>query len=79
MRADDINSHVYPVIMEMTAPSSHVCSTNKDESKGIIVHKSLLQNFSADEDKSKGIIVKKTLSQSFSADKDDLCFTKDDQ
>ena len=29
MRADALNSHVYYVKTEMTAPSSHVCSTDK--------------------------------------------------
>ena len=30
MRADTLNLHRYPVRTEMTAPSSHVCSTYKD-------------------------------------------------
>ena len=49
----------------MTAPSSNVYSTDEDESKRIIVHKTLSQNCSADEDESKRIIVHETLSQSF--------------
>ena len=41
MRADALNSHVYPVRTEMTGtkqiPISNICSTEKDESKSIIV------------------------------------------
>ena len=50
MIADFLNSHVYPVRTEMTALSSHVYSTEKDESKGIITHKTLSQSCSLDED-----------------------------
>ena len=57
MRDDDLNLHGYPVRTEMTAPSLHIYSTDKDESKGIIVQKTLLQSFSTDENESKGIIV----------------------
>ena len=38
MRADALSSHGYPVRTKMTDPSSHVCSTDGDESKVIIVH-----------------------------------------
>ena len=37
MRSDYLNLHVYPVRTEMADPSSHVCSMDEDESKGIIV------------------------------------------
>ena len=50
MRSDALNSYVYPVRTEMTAPPLHVCSTDKDESKGIIVHKTLSQSCSTEED-----------------------------
>ena len=60
MRSDDFNPHMYPVRMKMTAPSLHVCSTDEDDSKGIIVHAALSQSCSTDEDESKGIIVHKT-------------------
>ena len=79
MRADDINSHVYPVRTEMTAPSLHVCSTDEDESKGIIVHKTLSQNCSTDEDESKHSIVKKTLLQNCSANEDTLSSTEEEK
>ena len=72
MIADALNLYIYPVRTEMTAPSSYIYSTEKDESKGIIVHKTLSHSFSMDEDKLKGIIVNETLSQSCSTDKDEL-------
>ena len=49
MRDDALSSQVYPVRTEITALSSHVCSTDEDESKGIKVHKTLLQSCSTDE------------------------------
>ena len=70
MRADAINLHVYPVITEMTALSSHICYTDEDKSKGIIVHETLSQGCSMEKEKSKGIIVNKTLLQSCSMDED---------
>ena len=79
MRSDALNSHVYPVITKITDLSSHVCSMNKDKSKGIILHKTLLQSCSTEEDKSKVIIVNKTLLQSCSTDEDELCYTEEDK
>ena len=70
MRADAFNKDVYPVRTKTTDLSSYVCSTDEDESNGIIVHETLLQSCSSDEEKSKGIIVQKTLSQSCSTDRD---------
>ena len=52
---------------------------NKDKSKGIILHKTLLQSCSTEEDKSKVIIVNKTLLQSCSTDEDELCYTEEDK
>ena len=46
--ADALNSHVYPVRMEMTALSSNFYSTDKEKSKGIIVHETLAQSCSMD-------------------------------
>ena len=63
----------------MTDPYSHVYSTDKDESKGIIVHVTLSWSCSTDEDKSKGIIVNESLLQSCSTDEVELCFTEEDK
>ena len=61
--ADALNSHIYPVRMEITGmeqiPTSHVCSTDKSKLKEILVGKTLLQICSEDKDESKGIIVNK--------------------
>ena len=61
MRDDYLNSHVYPVKTEMTFPSLHLFSTDKEESKGIIMLDILLHSCSTDEDESKRIIVNNTL------------------
>ena len=63
----------------MTAPFSHVCSTDEDESKGITVHENLLQSFSKDKDESKGIIANGTLLQSCSTDENELCSTEEEK
>ena len=60
----------------MTAPSSHINSTDEDESKGIIMHETLSHGCSTYEDVSKGIIVNKTLSQSCFVD---TCSTEEDK
>ena len=57
MRADARKLHVYPVRMEMTAPSSHVCYTDESEWKEFLVNENLSQSCSTDEEESKGIIV----------------------
>ena len=79
MRADAVNSNGYPIRTEMNPPSSHVCSTDEDESEGIIVLKTLLQSCSTDEDQSKGIRVNVTLLQSCSMDEDKLCSKEEDK
>ena len=79
MRSDALNLHGYPVRTEMTAPSLHVCSTDEDESEGIIVHKTLLHICSTDEEESKGIIVNKNLLQRCSTNEDELCSRKEDK
>ena len=53
MRYDTLNWHGYGGHTKMTDPSSNDNSTDKDESKRIIVHETLLQNCSANKDKSK--------------------------
>ena len=70
MRYDALNSHVYPVRTEITASFSHACSTDKEESKHIIVHETLSRSCSMEEDESQRSIVNKTLSQNCSTDKD---------
>ena len=59
----------------MTAPSLNVNATDKDESKRIIVHKSLSKNYSTDVSKSKRNIVNETLLQNNSADVSDYTIT----
>ena len=48
MRYDNFNWHNHGRYKEMTAPSLDVNATNKDESKRIIVHKTLSENCSTD-------------------------------
>ena len=76
MRADSLNSYFYPVRTKMTALSLHICSTDEDESKFIIVHKTLSQSCYTDEDESKGLMVNETLSQSCYIEEDELCSTE---
>ena len=61
MRADSLNSHVYPVRTEMTATkqilSSHICSTDESKLNEFLVNKTLSQICSIDKDESKGITV----------------------
>ena len=79
MRSDTLNWHDYGGYTEITAPSSNVNSTDEEISKRIIMHKTLLQNFSTNKDKSKQIIVNKNLSQNYSEDVDKLCSTEIDK
>ena len=61
MRADVLNSHVYPVRTEMTAtkkiPTSHICSLDQSKLKEFLVENNLYHICSTEEDKSKVIIV----------------------
>ena len=61
MRADALNSYVYPVRTYMTStkriPISQMFSTDKSKLKKLLVNKTLWQIISTNEDKSKGIIV----------------------
>ena len=68
MRSDKINRHDHGSYTEKTALPSNVNVTDEDESKEIIVHKTLSENSSTDVSKSKRNIVNKTLSQKNSAD-----------
>ena len=78
MISDTLNWHDYDGFTEITAPSSNVYSADEDESKRIIVHKTLLQNCSAGESELKIIIVHKTLLHNYSADVGELCSTEID-
>ena len=77
MKDDALNSHVYPLKAEMTALSLRVCSTDQDESKGIIVHKILSQSCFTEEDEPKRIIVNKNLSRNCSTEEGELCSTEE--
>ena len=81
MISDEHNRHVHVSYAEETAPSSNVNVTDEDESKEIIVHKTLSENQSKDVSKSERNIVHKTLSQNNSADIPDNVITelKDDE
>ena len=51
MRSDTLNCHNYGGYTEMNALSSKVYFMDEEESKHIIVHETLSQNFSADVEK----------------------------
>ena len=59
---DEHNRHVHGSYAEETAPSSNVNVTDEDESKEIIVHKTLSENQSKDINKSEYNIVNETFS-----------------
>ena len=48
MRSDELNRHIHGSYVEKTAPSSNVNVTDRDESKEIIVHRTLSDNQSKD-------------------------------
>ena len=68
MRSDKLNWHDHGSYTEMTAPSSIINVTDKDESKEIIVHETSLENNSKDVSKSERNIINENLSHSNSAD-----------
>ena len=68
MRSDEHNRHVHGSYAKDTAPSSNVNVTDEDESKEIIVHKTLSENKSKDVSESECNIVHETLSHNNSAD-----------
>ena len=76
MRSDNLNWHDHGGYTEMNAPSSNFNVTDKDESKEIIVHKTLLENSSMDLREPEGNIVNETLSQNNSADISDNTITE---
>ena len=76
MRYDEHNRHVHVSYAEETAPSSNINVTDKDESKEIILHKTLLENQSKDVNESECNIVHKTLSQKNSSDVPDNVITE---
>ena len=67
MRSDKLNRHDHGSYTEVTAPSSNINDTDEEESKEIIVHKTLSENSSKDVSDSRNI-VNETLSQNNSAD-----------
>ena len=60
MRADVLNSHIYPVRIEMSGvrhiPIWHVCYTEDNKSKEFLVDVNLLQVCSTDKGESKSVI-----------------------
>ena len=78
VRSDTLNWHDYGGYTEITALSSNVYSTDKDESKFVIVHKGFSQSCSTNKVESKRSIVNKKLSQNYYADVDKLCYTEKD-
>ena len=63
MRSDNLNWHDHGGYTEMTSPYLNVNVTDEDESKCIIVHEILSNNFSTDVSESKQSIVNETLSE----------------
>ena len=57
MRSDELNRNVHGSYAEKTDPSSNIHVTDEDESKEIIVHKTLLENNYKDVSKSEFNIV----------------------
>ena len=78
MRYYTLSWHDYVGYTEMTAPSSNVYSKDENESKHVILHKTLSGSCSTNEDKSKRSIANKTLSQNYSTDVEKLCSTEID-
>ena len=68
MRSDEHNRHIHGSYAEETTPSSNVNVTDKDESKEIIVHKTLYENQYKDVSESECNIVHDILSQNNYAD-----------
>ena len=68
MRCDKLNRHDQDSYTEMTAPSSNANVMDEDESKEIIVHKTLSENNSKDVSESERNIVNENLSQINSMD-----------
>ena len=75
MRSDKLNWHNHGGYTKMTDPSLNVNVTDKDESKEIIVHKTLSENSSTDVSESKRNIANKTLLQNNFADSPEYTIT----
>ena len=73
---DNLNWYDHGGYKEMTARSSNVYSTDKDESKCIIMLENSSQNCSANKDESKQSIVNETLLQNYYTDVDKICSTE---
>ena len=76
MRSDEHNRNVHGRYAEDTAPSSNVNVTDEEESKEIIVHKTLSENQSKDVRESECNIVHRKLSQNNSTDVPDNVITE---
>ena len=81
MRSDEHNWHVHGSYAEETAPSSNINVMDEDESKEIIVHKTLSENQSKDVREPECNIVHENLSQNNSKDVPENVITelKDDE
>ena len=73
-----LNCPNYGIYTEMTDPSSNVYSADEDESKLIIVHEDLSQNFSTNEGESKRSIINENLGYNYSTNVNKLCSTEKD-
>ena len=62
MRSDNLNWHDHDGYTEMTAPSLNVNATDEDESKRIIVRKSLSESCSTYVSESERNIINESLS-----------------
>ena len=76
MRSDNLNWHDHVGYTKITVLSLNVNSTDDNESRRIIAHKVLSENFSTDVSESKRNIVNETLLQKNSADVSDYTITK---
>ena len=76
MRSDNLNWHDHGGYTEMTAPYLNVNVTDEEESKRIIVHKSISENCYTDVSESKLNIFNKNLSQINSADVSEYTITE---
>ena len=67
IRADALNSHVYPVRTEMTdtqqIPISHICDLDESESKGINHRQKLIASMLYGRDQSERFIVDKSSTE----------------
>ena len=76
IRSDNLNWHDHGGYAKTTALSLNFNFMDEDESKHIIVHRSLLENFSTDINESKLNIVSETLSRNNYADVSEYTITE---